>query len=86
MSTKHLITVCLFLPLVTVSATAQAGSAISYKSYWPSETRRIAPLRLGTHADAYSALAYNRTMSPLEPAIAEAVGWLDAIPGSPKGR
>jgi len=37
MSTKHLRTISVLLPLVAISATAHAGSTISDKSYWPSE-------------------------------------------------
>src|ERR1700730_15577138 len=40
MLTKHLLAISLVLPLVAVSATAQAGSTISDKSYWPSEARQ----------------------------------------------
>ena len=40
MSTKHLFTISLLLPLVAISATAQAGSTISDKSYSPSEVRQ----------------------------------------------
>src|SRR5260370_20707897 len=37
MPTKHLLTISLLLPLVAISATAQAGSTISHKSYCPSQ-------------------------------------------------
>ena len=36
MSTKHILTLSLLLPLVAISATAHAGSTITDKSYWPS--------------------------------------------------
>jgi len=45
MSTKHLLTMSLLLPLVAVSATAQAGSTITDKSYWPNESRQSRPDR-----------------------------------------
>lgn len=35
MPSKHLLTISLLLPLVAISATAEAGSTISDKSYWP---------------------------------------------------
>jgi len=42
MLTKHLLKISLLLPLAAISATAHAGSTITDKSYWPSETRRAA--------------------------------------------
>lgn len=45
MSTKHLLAISLFLPLLALSATAHAGSTITDKSYWPNEARQSAPNR-----------------------------------------
>ncbi|WP_315837936.1 hypothetical protein [Bradyrhizobium prioriisuperbiae] len=39
---KSLLTMSLLLPLAAISATAQAGSTITDKSYWPNEARPIA--------------------------------------------
>lgn len=85
MSTKHLLTISLLLPLVAISATAQAGATISDKRYWPNEARQSAPIRAGSQADAYSAFAYDRRMSRPEPAIAGG-GSAWRYYGGPKGR
>jgi hypothetical protein len=88
MPTKHLLTISsLLLPLVASSATAQAGSTISDKSFWPSEARQTAPLGAESQADANSAFAYDRAMSSLRPAT-NAIGGEAARPyqGGPKGR
>ena len=37
---KTVLTISLVLPLAALSATAQAGSTITDKSYWPSEASR----------------------------------------------
>jgi hypothetical protein len=75
------------LPLVAISATAQAGSTISDKRYWPSEARQTAPLSAGSQADVNSAFAYDRETSSLRPAT-NAIGGEAARPyqGGPKGR
>jgi hypothetical protein len=70
---------------VAISATAQAGSTISDKSYWPSEARRSAPLGIGPQADVNSAFAYDRTTSRLEP-VTTGVGSAPRYQGGPKGR
>jgi len=85
MSTKHLLTISLLLPLVAISATAQAGSTITDKSYWPNEARRSAPIRAGSQTGAYSAFAYDRAGSPRQPA-ANAGGSAWQYHGGPKGR
>lgn len=87
MPTKPLLTISLLLPLVAISATAQAGSTISDKSYWPSEARQIAPLGTEPRADAYSAFAYDRVTSSLRPAT-NVMEREAARPyqGGPKGR
>jgi hypothetical protein len=86
MSTKHLLTISLLLPLVAISATAQAGSTITDKSYWPSEARQSAPIRAGSQADLNSAFAYDRPMSRLEPATTNSGGSAFRYQGGPKGR
>jgi len=87
MSTKHLLTISLLLPLVAISATAQAGSTISDKSYWPSEARRSTSLGVGSQADVNSALAYDRTTSSLQPATNVNGGEsAQRYQGGPKGR
>ena len=85
MSTKHLLTISLLLPLVAVSATAQAGSTITDKSYWPNEARRSAPIHAGSQTDVY-AFAYDRAPSRLQPAIVNSGGSAWRYRGGPKGR
>jgi hypothetical protein len=86
MSTKHLLTISLLLPFVAISATAQAGSTISDKSYWPSEARQGAPIAIGSRADINSAFAYDRTGSSLQPATtASSDGSAWRYQGGPKG-
>jgi hypothetical protein len=87
MSTKHLLTISLLLPLVAISATAHAGSTISDKSYWPSEARQSAPIGIGSQANLNSAFAYDRTTSSLQPATnIGGVGSAWRYQGGPKGR
>jgi hypothetical protein len=85
MSTKHLLTISLILPLVAVSATAQAGSTITDKSYWPNEARQSPPTHSGSSAGPYSAFAYDRAGSSLQPA-ATGGGSAPQYQGGPKGR
>jgi hypothetical protein len=85
MSTKHLLTMSLLLPLVAVSATAQAGSTITDKSYWPNEARQSTPIKAGSQADPYSAFAYDRATSLPEPMTAGGGSAL-RYQGGPKGR
>jgi len=85
MSTKHLLTLSLLLPLVAVSATAQAGSTITDKSYWPNEARRSTPIGAVLQTDPYSAFAYDRAASYSAPAIAGG-GSGFRYQGGPKGR
>jgi hypothetical protein len=69
MSTKHLLTISLLLPLVAISATVRAGSTITDKSYWPSEVTQSVQTRAGgSQSDLGSALAYDRVASRLQPA------------------
>jgi hypothetical protein len=85
MSTRHLLTISLLLPLAAVSVTAQAGSTITDKSYWPNEARRSAPIGAASQAGPYSAFAYDRPALRIEPA---AVGGRagSRYQGGPKGR
>jgi hypothetical protein len=87
MPIKHLLTISLLLPLLAITATAQAGSTISDKSYWPSEATQTAPLGAGSQADANSAFAYDQATSSLRPAT-NIIGNVAARPyrGGPKGR
>ena len=87
MPNKHLLTISLLLPLVAISATAQAGSTISDKSYWPNEARQTAPIGIGSRADVSSAFAYDRTASSLQPTTsASGVYSPWRYQGGPKGR
>ena len=85
MSTKHLSTIALLLPLVAISATAYAGSTITDKSYWPSEARKSAQYRtVGSPGDIF---AYEPTRSRLQPAITpSAPGSASQYRGGPKAR
>ena len=82
---KHLLTISLLVPLIAISATAQAGSTITDKSYWPNQARQSAPIQAGSQADPYSAYAYDRGTSRLTPA-APAGGSASHYQGGPKGR
>jgi hypothetical protein len=85
MSTKHLLTISLLLPFVAVSATAQAGSTITDKSYWPNEARQSAPIRAASQTDPYSAFAYDRAAPRMAPAtVGGGPGF--RYQGGPKGR
>jgi hypothetical protein len=87
MSTRHLLTISLLLPLVAIaiSATAQAGSTIKDKSYWPNEARKSTQVGTVAQANPYSALAYDR--AALRPLPATAGGGLGPhYQGGPKGR
>jgi hypothetical protein len=82
---KPLLTISLLMPLVAISATAQAGSTITDKSYWPNEARQSAPIHAGSQSDPYSAFAYDRGTSRLVPA-ATVGGSAARYQGGPKGR
>ena len=89
MSTKHLRTISLLLPLVAISATAHAGSTITDKSYWPNEAMQNAQDRtVGSQRDLDSAFAYDgRPASSLQPATnANGGGPAWRYQGGPKGR
>ena len=63
---KTLLTITL---LAALSATAQAGSTISDKSYWPSEARRTTQaVTVTSQSDVNSAFAYDRSASEYQPA------------------
>jgi hypothetical protein len=66
---KSLLTFSLLLPLVAVSATANAGATISDTRYWPSEARQSAQSKtLRSRSDLNSAFAYDRATSSSQPA------------------
>jgi hypothetical protein len=86
MSTKHLRTISLLLPLLAISATAHAGSTITDKSYWPNEARRSAQIgTVGSQRDFNSAFAYDRPTLQPGPA-ASGGGATGRYQGGPKGR
>jgi len=69
MLTKRLLTISLLLPLVAVSSTAYAGSTISDKSYWPTETRRDAQnTTASSRRGLNSAFAYDQAALRLQAA------------------
>jgi hypothetical protein len=62
---KNLLAITL---LAALSATAQAGSTISDKSYWPSEARRTTQAATAvSRRDLNSAFAYDRALSESQP-------------------
>ena len=66
---KSFLAISFLMPLVTLSATAQAGSTITDKSYWPSEARQSTQAGTGvSRGDLNSAFAYDRGASRLQPA------------------
>ena len=86
MSTKHLRTISLLLPLLAISATAHAGSTITDKSYWPNEARQSAQIgSVSARRDFSSAFAYDRPTLQVAPA-ASAGGATGRYQGGPKGR
>jgi hypothetical protein len=86
MSTKHLHTISLLLPLLAISATAHAGSTITDKSYWPNEARQSAQMRtVGSQRDFNSAFAYDRPTLQVAPAANEGAA-TGRYQGGPKGR
>jgi hypothetical protein len=68
MSKKHLLKISLLLPLMAISATANAGSTITDKSYWPNEDRQSAHKNSGSQNDLTSAFVSDRTTSRFQPA------------------
>jgi hypothetical protein len=65
MLTKYILAISLALPLLAMSATAQAGPTITDKNYWPNEARPIARWQ----GDYNSAFAYDREESRFRPAM-----------------
>jgi len=66
---RPLFTISLLLPLVAISATAQAGSTISDRSYWPSEARQsVQATTVGSQRGLNSAFAYDRPAVRVQPA------------------
>jgi hypothetical protein len=76
----------LLMPLMAVSATAQAGSTISDRSYWPSEARQSTPHQADLERGVNSAFAYDSTNSAPQPAMTNVEGWSRPYQGGPKGR
>lgn len=60
---KCLLTISLLLPLVAISAAAQAGATISDKRYWPSEVGPSAYRTVGSQNKLSSAFASDRMTS-----------------------
>ena len=85
MSAKHLLTIFFLLPLVAISATAQAGSTITDKSYWPNEARQSPPIGAVPQTEPNSAFAYDRETPRSAPATAVG-GSGFRYQGGPKGR
>jgi hypothetical protein len=85
---KSLLAISLLLPLAAMSATANAGSTITDKSYWPSEAARSAQNGTGGSQNPLnSALAYDRAAAGLQPAaIANDGGSAWHYQGGPKSR
>ena len=69
MFTKSLLAIAVFAAL---SASAQAGSTISDRSYWPNEARQGTQSNVPQQGPA-SAFAYDREL-PTQPAASPAVG------------
>lgn len=88
MSTKHLRTISLLLPLVAISATAHAGSTITDKSYWPNASSQSAQDRtIVSQRDLNSAFAYDRPGLRVKPATSpDEAGPAWHYQGGPKGR
>ena len=85
MSTKHLRTISLLLPLLAISATAHAGSTITDKSYWPNEARQSTQSRtVGPPGDIYAYEPAGRRLGPV--ANPNAAGSAMRYQGGPKGR
>ena len=85
MSTKHLFTISLLLPLVAISATAYAGSTITDKSYWPSEARKNAQYRtVGSPSDAFAYEPAGSRLQPATPPCGAGCAW--QYSGGSKGR
>jgi hypothetical protein len=85
MSTKHLRTISLLLPLLAFSATAHAGSTITDKSYWPNEARQSTQSgTVGSPGDIYAYEPAGRRLGPA--ANPNAAGSAMRYQGGPKSR
>jgi hypothetical protein len=73
------------LPLVAISATAQAGSTITDRSYWPNEAKQGVPIAAASQAGPYAAFAYDRAGPRFEPAAPAGPSGV-RYQGGPKGR
>ena len=84
---KRLLKISLLLPLVVISATAQAGSTITDKSYWPSEARRTA-YGVATPQNAPSSAFASTVMTPRFQAapMSDEGGKVRRYHGGPKGQ
>lgn len=82
MLTKGLLTISLLAPLV-LSASAQAGSTITDKSYWPNEARRTTAI---SQSGPSSAFAYYPPSQLRTPSYPTAVGSAWQYHGGPKSR
>jgi hypothetical protein len=71
---KTLLTISIVLPLAAISATAQAGSTITDKSYWPNEASR--PFAFYPQDRVSSAFAYDRgVVTPVPDAVEVRPAW-----------
>lgn len=87
MSTKTgLLAVSLLMPLVLVSATANAGTTIADRRYWPNDATRAEPDRtVVLRRDLDSAFAYGQdVLPPVQGPNAGASPW--RYQGGPKSR
>ena len=85
MSTKHLRTISLLLPLLAFSATAHAGSSITDKSYWPNEARQSTQSgTVGSPGDIYAYDPAGRRLAPV--ANPTPAGSAMRYQGGPKSR
>jgi len=66
MSRNRILQISLLLSLAAISATAQAGTTISDKRYWPNEVGSGAYSAGNSRAELNSALASSRTKSRSE--------------------
>ena len=81
---KSLLTISFVLPLAALSATANAGSTITDKSYWPNEARRSAQSAIYAQDPGRSAIVYDRRGPIVAPAIEDRSA--GRYQGGPKGR
>lgn len=81
---NNLVIISLLLPIATLSATAQAGSTITDKSYWPNEARPRAQYTIPSQDRANFAFAYDLRMRAIAPAAPATNAW--RYQGGPKSR